>query len=91
MFTFWIKIDVYFYIHMMRNIEQLATKFRKAIDVALEAGEFDNDSIYCRFLRACCGDTSDLLAQYLLDKDIKADYVCGTYWGKTDENGKAAL
>lgn len=76
---------------MMRNIEQLATKFRKAIDVALEAGEFDNDSIYCRFLRACCGDTSDLLAQYLLDKDIKADYVCGTYWGKTDENGKAAL
>lgn len=44
--------------------------------------KFDNDSIYCRFLRACCGDTSDLLAQYLLDKDIKADYVCGTYWGK---------
>lgn len=37
------------------------------------------------------GDTSDLLAQYLLDKDIKADYVCGTYWGKTDENRKVAL
>lgn len=74
---------------MMRNIEQLATQFRKAIDVALEAGEFDNDSIYCRFPRACCGDTSDLLAQYLLDKDIKTDYVCGTYWGKTDENGQS--
>jgi hypothetical protein len=42
-------------------------------------------------ISACCGDTSDLLAQYLLDKDIKADYVCGTYWGKTDENGKVAL
>ena len=70
----------------MKDIEQLATQFRKAIDAALEAGEFDNDSIYRRFPRACCGDTSDLLAQYLLDKGIKTDYVCGTYWGKTDGN-----
>ena len=45
----------------MKDIEQLATQFRKAIDAALEAGEFDNDSIYRRFPRACCGDTSDLL------------------------------
>lgn len=36
------------------DIEQLATQFRKAIDLALEAGEFDDDSIYCRFPRACC-------------------------------------
>ena len=50
--------------------------------------EFDNDSIYRRFPRACCGDTSDLLAQYLLDKGIKTDYVCGTYWGKPDGNGQ---
>ena len=48
---------------MMKDIEQLATQFRKAIDAALEAGEFDNDSIYRRFPRACCGDTSDLLAR----------------------------
>lgn len=27
----------------MKNIEQLATKFRKAIDMALEAGEFAGD------------------------------------------------
>ena len=72
----------------MKYIEQLATQFRKAIDMALEAGEFDNDSIYRRFPRACCGDTSDLLAQYLLDKGIKTDYVCGMYWGKTDGNGQ---
>ena len=38
---------------------------------------------------ACCGDTSDLLAQYLLDKGIKTDYVCGTYWGKPDGNGQS--
>lgn len=49
----------------MKEIKQFATQFRKAIDLALEAGEFDNDSIYRRFPRACCGDTSDLLAQYL--------------------------
>lgn len=55
----------------MKEIEQFATQFRRAIDLALEAGEFDNDSIYRRFPRACCGDTSDLLAQYLLDKGIK--------------------
>ena len=36
----------------MMDIEQLATQFRKAIDLALEAGEFDDDSIYCRFPRA---------------------------------------
>ena len=36
----------------MKDIEQLATQFRKAIDEALEAGEFDNDSIYRRFPRA---------------------------------------
>ena len=43
---------------MMKEIEQFATQFRRAIDLALEAGEFDNDSIYRRFPRACCGDTS---------------------------------
>ena len=73
----------------MKEIKQFATQFRRAIDLALEAGEFDNDSIYCRFPRACCGDTSDLLAQYLLDKGIKTDYVCGTYWGKPDGNGQS--
>ena len=73
----------------MKEIEQFATQFRRAIDLALEAGEFDNDSIYRRFPRACCGDTSDLLAQYLLDKGIKTDYVCGTYWGKPDGNGQS--
>ena len=64
----------------MKEIEQFATQFRRAIDLALEAGEFDNDSIYRRFPRACCGDTSDLLAQYLLDK---SDY------GISSDNSRA--
>ena len=73
----------------MKDIKQIAIRFREAIDSALEAGEFDNDSIYHRFPCACCGDTSDLLAQYLLDKGIKTDYVCGTYWDREDENGQS--
>lgn len=73
----------------MKEIEQLATKFRTAIDLALESGEFDSDSTFCRFPRACCGDTSDLLAQYLLRNGFKVDYVCGMYWGEPNENGQS--
>lgn len=32
----------------MKDIEQLATQFRKAVDAALEDGEFDNDSFLWR-------------------------------------------
>ena len=60
---------------MMRNIEQLASKFRKAIDVALEAGEFDNDSIYCRFPRACCGDTSTIYRNKKLKSCFMIEYI----------------
>jgi len=73
----------------MDNIKQLALQFRKAIELALENGEFDGDKMYRRFPHACCGDTSDLLAQFLLDKGIKTDYVCGTYWGDSAENGQS--
>ena len=58
----------------MKEIKQFATQFRRAIDLALEAGEFDNDSIYRRFPRACCGDTSDLLAQYFSLCSIKSKF-----------------
>lgn len=70
----------------MRKIVQLATEFRKAIDLALEAGEFDNDIIFRRFPRGCCGDASDLLSQYLLENSIKTIYVCGTYWGESEDD-----
>lgn len=70
----------------MKNIKQLATQFRKAIELALEAGEFNDDSIYRRFPTGCCGDTSDLLAQYLLANGIKTAYVCGTYRSSPDGN-----
>ena len=41
---------------MMKEIKQFATQFRRAIDLALDAGEFDNDSIYRRFPRACAAE-----------------------------------
>lgn len=33
----------------MKEIKQFATQFRKAIDLALEAGEFDNDTYIADF------------------------------------------
>lgn len=62
------------------NIKLLATRFRSAIDKALSEGKFDKDSSFHNFPHACCGDTSDLLAQYLLDNGTKTYYVCGNYY-----------
>ena len=61
------------------DIKKLANQFRNAIDQARDVGEFDKDFSFYKFPRGCCGDASDLLAQYLLDNDIRTYYVCGTY------------
>ena len=63
----------------MRDIRQLVNQFRNAIDVARDAGEFDADYSFYKFPRGCCGDASDLLAQFLLENGVKTYYVCGTY------------
>lgn len=68
----------------MKNLERLTAKFREAIDLALKAGEFNGDSVYCRFPFFCCGDTSFLLAWYLLNNGIKTFYVSGMYHGETN-------
>lgn len=64
-------------------ITRYATLFRQAIEKALEAGEFYDDRQFRGFPRGCCGEASDLLAQYLLNKGFEIRYVCGTYWGNT--------
>jgi hypothetical protein len=48
-----------------------------AIEKVKEAGEFETDFSFSKFPSACCGDASDLLAQYLLENGIKSTYVCG--------------
>ena len=63
----------------MDNILSLAIQFRDAIDAARDAGEFQGDFSFNSFPRGCCGDASDLLAQFLLENGIKTYYVCGTY------------
>lgn len=70
----------------MKKIESLAWEFRKAMDGAKESEEFKSDIVYKNFPRGCCGDTSDLLAQYLLEHGIKTLYVCGTYRDGCFEN-----
>lgn len=64
----------------MEKVLKLATQFRKALENAQNANEFQYDICFYQFPRACCGDTSDLLGQYLLESDIRSRYVCGTYY-----------
>lgn len=63
----------------MKLVEQLAYDFRKAIEKAKEMEEFKSDCVFRRFPHGCCGDTSYLLAEYLLENGIRTMYVCGTY------------
>ena len=63
----------------MKDIKRLANQFRDAIHLAKDAGEFYKDVLFCNFPRGCCGDASDLLAQFLLENGIRTYSVSGTY------------
>lgn len=58
-----------------KRIKQLALQFRQAIDAAYRAHEFRNDFRFRKFPTGCCGDTSYLLAEYLLQKGIETIWV----------------
>ena len=64
----------------MNTILKYANDFRDAIERAKRAGETDELNFFDRFPRGCCGDTSNLLAQYLCDNGIQTLYVSGTYY-----------
>lgn len=64
----------------MQRVEELANIFRTAIELAAEADEADSLGFFNRFPLGCCGDTSDLLAEYLLENKIVTKYVSGTYY-----------
>lgn len=70
----------------MKDLKRLVKQFRDAIDVAWDAGEFDNDNPFYNFPQGCCGDACDLLAQFLLENGIRTHYVCGTFYEGTFEN-----
>lgn len=61
------------------SLERLARQFRYAIEHAKRDGCFVDDISFNKFPRGCCGDASELLAQFLLESDIRTYYVCGTY------------
>lgn len=59
------------------ELTSLVSCFREAMDKAKAAGDLDFDSTFRRFPNGCCGDTCDLLAEYLLQHGVKTNYVCG--------------
>lgn len=63
----------------MEGIKRLVNQFRDGLYRAKDAGEFDKDFSFNKFPRGCCGDASELLAQFLLEHGIKTNYICGTY------------
>lgn len=63
---------------MIEDVYFLALKFRKALEQASLAGEFDNDSVVGKFPVAWCGVASSLLAKYLFDHGIYTYEVSGT-------------
>lgn len=64
-------------------IHNLIIKFRIAIEKTCDAGLLKRDIVFQSFPRGCCGDTSELLAEYLRVKGVKTIYVCGDYQGQS--------
>lgn len=70
---------------VMVEIIRLVKQFREAIDIARGEDAFLKDICFGNFPHGCCGDASDLLANYLLSHGIQTWYVCGTYYGESEE------
>lgn len=70
----------------MKDITSLTNKFREALDLARDSGEFDRDISFYDFPCGCCGDASDLLAQFLLEHGVRTNSVCGSYYSDSSEN-----
>ena len=64
----------------MTVLEELVVAFRKAIEAAIANGE--QGELFRKFPVGQCGHTSDMLAQFLIDKGIgPITYINGTYYG----------
>ncbi len=59
-------------------LKVLATSFREALERARDKGSFSQDA-FNLFPKGCCGDTSNLLAQFLLGFGIHSNYIYGEY------------
>ena len=73
-------------IHNIQEICKYATIFRKAIESAHYDGVFRGNPLMERFPHGSCGETSNLLGEYLLSKGIRdLYYVCGTHYPATGD------
>lgn len=63
----------------MDEIIALVKEFRSKMDYAFREGLFSADIVFRSFPKGCCGDTSDLLAEFLKNHGISTVYVCGTF------------
>ena len=75
----------------MKRIEDLAQSFRIAIEKAAQAGEEDELNFFSRYPVGCCGDASDLLAEFFFANGIIAKYVCGTCYDNNEIQSHAWL
>lgn len=66
----------------LKSIYNLVVEFRRAIDEAYDKGLLDKDKVFRRFPKHCCGDTCELLAEYLRVNGIDTIYVCGDDQGQ---------
>lgn len=60
------------------DYKKLVQNFRAAIDKAKANGEFKDDISFRKFPCGCCGDASDLLAEFLLINSI--EHIFGTQY-----------
>lgn len=62
---------------MNRDLERLVREFRVAIEKARADKSFAGDLCFDGFPHACCGPTSNILANFLHMNGIDTIYVCG--------------
>lgn len=70
------------FVMKQKDIHNLIIDFRIAIEKTCDAGLLKRDIAFRSFPRGCCGDTSELLAEYLRINGIKTIYVCGDEQGQ---------
>ena len=72
------------------EIYRLACDFRRAINLAVSLHDFDDDPVMCSFPVGCCGDTADLIGEYLLNNGLTdLWYVSGIYYGESSDDESA--
>ena len=72
--------------HDNRTIRKYATVFRQAVEIAFKDGCFDHDIVMKDFPKCCCGDTADLIGEFLVSNGFdNLWHVCGNHYPATGD------